>query len=229
MPGLDHRPTEDFLRGEHPGAWDEFVNVHKWQREDFAGRQVLDLGAHVGFASLLALAWDATRVISVEPDPSNFLRLRGNLAPYPRATALNCACGRPGRVALVDKDSNSKTIHADDDPAAIPSRTLRDLAGLLDPAGDAALKVDVEGAEAEALLWADAATLRRFSTIMLETHQTPHLPPHEARRAKFLLDYVGFMGFREMNSEPLCWWTPEGKCEQVGDMVATRMAREDRP
>jgi FkbM family methyltransferase len=225
----DARPTEDFLKSEHPGAWDEFVNVHRWQRSDFDGRQVLDLGGHVGFVSLLALAWGADRAVSVEPAPSNFSRLRSNLLPYPRAVPVNCACGRPGRVLLVDSDSNSKTTHADDDRGATTSRTLRELSSLLDPGGDATLKVDVEGAEAEVLLWSDVATLRRFSTIMLETHQTPHLPPHEARRAQFLLDYVGFMGFAETNREPLCWWTADGKVEQVSDMVAVRLARSGRP
>lgn len=47
------------------------------------GDTVLDLGAHIGAASLLFLERGAARVVAVEPDPANVEQLRANVAGRP--------------------------------------------------------------------------------------------------------------------------------------------------
>jgi len=75
--GLWHRPSSSDMKiiREVASAYRELPF------ED--GDVFLDLGAHIGAASKLALVRGAAKVIAVEPDPSNIAILRRNLDGYP--------------------------------------------------------------------------------------------------------------------------------------------------
>ena len=59
---------------------------------DFAPRHILDLGANVGFASVLfATRWPDAAILAVEPEPRNVGLLERNTGAYPKINALHAA------------------------------------------------------------------------------------------------------------------------------------------
>lgn len=173
------------------------------------GDTVLDIGAHVGYYSLLSsvLAGDAGTVWAFEPNPQNcaFLRRhveinrRGNV----RVTeaAVSDAAGR----ARFDFGGGSGTGHLSGD-GAIEVETVR-LDDFARERGIAptAVKIDVEGAEVQVLDGGRATLAEHRPVIFLSTHGA------EVHRASMeLLRELGY-GFRPIlgsdvasTSELLC-------------------------
>lgn len=93
------------------------------------GMTVFDLGANIGYFSVIAAALVGSkgRVHSFEPMPHNFERLRRNLQPFPWATLHNCAVGNVSRrkwlstLATKNQDGPAFTIC----PAEIPGQPRR--------------------------------------------------------------------------------------------------------
>jgi len=139
------------------------------------GDTVIDCGAHVGVLTRYALDQGASRVIAIEPDPSNILCLRRNFAKEIAA----------GTVTLVEKgvwneaaeiqfehdvhDSSRHTFHhqpdADVKMISIPVVPLDQIVAELGLERVDFIKMDIEGAEREALQGAEE-TLKRFRPEM---------------------------------------------------------------
>ena len=148
------------------------------------GDVVIDCGAHIGVMSQAALEAGASRVIAVEPDPLNRECLRRNLAPYSAA----------GRVTFVDKgvwsSETSLTLQMSEGnsgghSAAVPVHdsngheetiavtTIDRIVQTLNVPRVDFIKMDIEGAEREALKGA-MGTLRRFRPrLMLDSYHRP--------------------------------------------------------
>lgn len=82
--GLVYRPADKVILDESKGAYGK-LPIGK---DDV----VLDLGAHIGVTSRLALSMGAARVVAVEADPQNIVLLRTNVRSS-RATILYGAVG----------------------------------------------------------------------------------------------------------------------------------------
>ena len=139
------------------------------------GDVVIDCGAHVGVMTRYALDQGASKVIAVEPDPSNILCLRRNFA-YELAA---------GTVTLVEKgvwneeavirfehdvhDSSRHTFQHQPDAEveliSIPVAPLDQIVSELGLEQIDFIKMDIEGAEREALAGAQE-TLKRFRPEM---------------------------------------------------------------
>jgi len=128
------------------------------------GGTFLDVGAHVGFYSLVAArrAGPEGRVFAFEPEPDNFRLLRKNVAEngYDNITAIPAAvCDRSGRAEMfVSRQGNDR--HSlfrnpgsplEERAESVDTTTLDDFAAALGwPAIDL-IKMDIEGAEPLAL------------------------------------------------------------------------------
>lgn len=157
---------------------------HAWIAEKHAsdlvrrGDVVLDCGAHVGVFTSEALELGASRVVAIEPHPVNAECLRRNFAPEIAA----------GRVVVVQKgvwsreatlplfvgveNSGMGTVVHPHAGAKIdvPLTTIDHLVGALGLSRVDYIKMDIEGAEREALAGAQD-TLRRFRPrLMLDTY-----------------------------------------------------------
>jgi FkbM family methyltransferase len=233
---MENTPSLDDLRAIHDLAYKEFIidNMHKYERADFDGKQVLDVGGHVGFVTLLALHHGARKVVAIEANPVNHEKMRANLAPWPRATSVLCAAfdGVTRSVNILDGDGSgggvSKVVPGTD----VQAKSLAELVSYLDPMDDdMTLKMDTEGGEYDIMLCVSGEVIRRFSTVFLECHQVPHLSAHPARRCAYLRTYMEFLGYELQNEEPVCWWpngpdgAPSGQCEILDDMRAMRFKR----
>jgi FkbM family methyltransferase len=145
-----------------------------------------DVGAHVGFFSLL-LAKRCERVLAVEPAPGHATRLRANVelnrAPV---EVIEAAVGRePGTAHLVLADDGfSNRVVDGDGGVAVPQTTLDRLAE--EHGFPAFIKIDVEGAELDVLL-GGANVLSRRPRLLIEAHS-----PALAEEIEHLLTAHGY-------------------------------------
>lgn len=173
----------ELSEAEGPAATDSAILTEVWLEDVYhldeidlsQGRVVIDVGAHMGAVSILA-ALRGADVIAVEPDRTNFWRLRRhakiNQVPV---LAIHAAVGFPQR-GVVSSDpetgmgvvtSGASLFRSHDDAQEVDIRALDDLI----PEGPIALlKLDVEGGEYAAMQALSFETQERIQHIVLEFH-----------------------------------------------------------
>ena len=151
--------------------------------------RVLDLGANGGgFPLMLRLAgFDLAQVVCVEMNQPTYLRLLVNLATNlgSQATGINAAvCGTAGSEILLQPSRGSTGLsmyahRADCDTSHVSVRTTT-LAALCDqyfPDQDIDIcKIDIEGAEYDALDAAPDDVLRKIRNLIIEFHDPARTP-----------------------------------------------------
>ena len=156
---------------------------HDWLVEDNPklgvrpGDIVFDCGAHVGVFTAKALSLGAAKVVAIEPNPTNLECLRRN---FPKEIAS-------GRVVLVPEavwssegtvSLNMGSLTAHDslvrsfggDTIEIPSTTIDRLIERLGLDKVDYIKMDIEGAEREALKGASETLRRHRPRLMLDSY-----------------------------------------------------------
>jgi FkbM family methyltransferase len=148
-------------------------------------RFIVDLGANVGYASVLfATAYPSARILCVEPDPGNYAQCAKNIAPYGnRIEALLGAVwafrskltlakgvGCDGRdwstQVLQSADPTTADVEAWDMPALMElSGTHQNSRPDID-----ILKIDIEGSEAEVFAADTDRWLHLVRNICIEFH-----------------------------------------------------------
>lgn len=139
----------------------------------FARACVLDLGAHKGYFGAYALIHGAERVVSFEPEEANFRRLAATAEAVRTWTARREAvAGEGGQRTLSIRDSWSHTlVDCADDRAQVTVSAVGLADVLRDHAGERQLvKLDIEGAEYEALARAPTELLERVDALVVEAH-----------------------------------------------------------
>ena len=139
-----------------------------------APRTIVDLGANVGLTTLFyAAEYPDSRIICVEPDPSNVALLRHNVQSLgSRATVVEAAvAARSGSVSFrVGAGSWGGFVSNDEgDTKKITATTVSEIRRLHDLEQIDLLKVDIEGSERD--VFADCSEwIRAVSTIIIELH-----------------------------------------------------------
>jgi FkbM family methyltransferase len=155
----------------------DIVLDEEYALPDIAPETILDLGANIGLASAWFLAhYPAARIVAVEPDPDTFAKLERNLGADDAVTLVQVAVGRESgelelfRPAGYSVASSVSEVHADAGSSVrVRACTIDELLaehglGQLD-----LLKLDVEGAELEAL--DGCSRLDNVGTIIGEVHR----------------------------------------------------------
>lgn len=138
------------------------------------GATVLDVGAHVGYYTLLSavLAGPSGRVHAFEPNPKNadFLRRHVRINRLDSVRVEQAAVSDREGTARFDFGTGSGTGHLAD-AGALEVRTLRlDDYCAQHALAPAAVKIDVEGAEMSVLQGARETLARHRPVIFLSTH-----------------------------------------------------------
>jgi FkbM family methyltransferase len=165
------------------------------------GEIFLDIGAYVGPYSIRAAraVGPAGRVIALEPDSTNRRQLEKNLALNGItncAVAPLAAWSRPGRVGW--RPSSHPDWHRVDDsagPGEMEATTVDDLVRRMALPRVDWIKLDIEGAEVEALRGAEATLKNHRPALFIEVHET--LAP-----LKSLLAQFGYAIAREQFDQP---------------------------
>ena len=114
---------------------------------------VLDLGANIGVTScLFARLYPEARIVSVEPELSNYELLCRNIAPWPRITAVNGAVwGEKCPLCFLDPHEGHWGMRVIPSPngenGGPPSLTVAEIMEGHDLKTVDLLKIDIEGAE----------------------------------------------------------------------------------
>jgi FkbM family methyltransferase len=144
------------------------------------GDVVIDVGGHVGLFTRKALDRGAAKVVAIEPDPNSVECLRRNFAAeiaegrvvivpagawYEEGTMQLSLSAAPGRNSLVE-DMSERTID-------VPVRKLDDIVAELSLEKVSFIKMDIEGAEPQALQGAQGVLRRFHPTVMIDAYTWP--------------------------------------------------------
>jgi FkbM family methyltransferase len=192
LPGLGNvMPAETWIRlrktsfrvapgkGELGVFWEIWADRCYERAPGFSAKPgwlVVDVGANVGFFSLLQASKGAT-VLAIEPNPETAARLQASAGENGNPVRVFvCAAGRERAEGWLDITGTTTTATLIADPRAASSRReykvdVRTLDEILEPTSGNIdlLKIDVEGSEHEVLLGA-TATLQRTHRVVLEYH-----------------------------------------------------------
>lgn len=182
-------------------------------------RQIVDLGANIGFTSVyLYRRLNAAHVVAVEPDPANVAILRRNLEQNGvRATVIDAAVGPFDGHASFRRDRASNLGRLDEGGdltvrvVSMPSviRYLPDArAGTL-------LKVDIEGGE-EQLYTGDLSWLDRFDYLVGELH--PERADLERITGLIAMSGLRFRPGRGSGEPVACWVRPGSESHVAADV-----------
>jgi FkbM family methyltransferase len=172
----DGRALLCYLLAEH--SWMAATNRSEHVRP---GDVVFDCGAHIGVFTDMALRRGAAKVVAIEPDPVNLECLRrnfrseiasGRVVVYPKGVwssenvlDLFIGKGNSGMGSMV-KDQHAGKIQ-------VPVSTIDRIALELHIDRVNFIKLDIEGAEREALAGAKQTLARDFPRLMLDTYHRP--------------------------------------------------------
>ena len=171
---VSHIQTYGLVRGSlEPGVQEAF------RRSITPGAVVWDVGANLGFFSLLALRLGAARVDAFEPEPANVAALRRSLAlndaveeVVVHPVAVGASSGRASLLQVSDR-SWSHLADRGMHPLTVGSVEV-DVVALdaLSLPAPSLVKIDVEGSEA-AVLQGMAGVLRASAPVLIvELHGT---------------------------------------------------------
>lgn len=140
----------------------------------FTPKTIIDLGANVGFASVLfANRFPDAKILALEPDEANFAAASKNTANYPNITLINGAVWHTSEeINLIDSGHGEAAymVKAGEGENMIKAYTVKGIMDLMKISEIDILKIDIEGTEKEifesgADQWVPVSKL-----IIVETH-----------------------------------------------------------
>jgi FkbM family methyltransferase len=139
---------------------------------DFEPETIVDVGAHIGMASILfAKHFPKAKIIAMEPEPSNFVSLVKNTAAYPTITPVQAALWKEnGEVRLGESTVHPKGAFQVVAGGGMKVRAMNMDTLMLEMAIESIglLKVDIEGAERS--VFDDCNWLNKVRILAIELH-----------------------------------------------------------
>lgn len=137
---------------------------------------IIDGGSNVGYATIFfAKRYPNARIISVEPEGSNFRLLVQNTQPYPNVTRIKAALWNRKAFLKIENLRDEKYAFRVTETVQMNSHTIRsitmmDLLSIFRIKHVDILKLDIEGAEKELFESNYKAWLDRVDVIVIELH-----------------------------------------------------------
>ncbi|WP_165440465.1 FkbM family methyltransferase [Rubripirellula amarantea] len=208
----DVYPMDVVYRGKHTFTlkdWEDLTTAwvvllgkeYRVYRED---KTIVDLGANIGvFAVFAKHCSPEAKIVAVEPFPENLQRLDSTLAENnlsdtiaTRGIAVSGADGEVRFDASPDIPSHSRKISengaspSQTTQVTVPALSLKTFLDTEELEQVDFLKMDIEGAEYDAILNTDPETLKRIKRMGIEYHQHGHqsITDH-LKKAGFAITY----------------------------------------
>jgi FkbM family methyltransferase len=156
---------------------------------------VIDIGAHIGAFSRMALHRKASSVVCVEPSTLNMRYLEWNLQGlnYLPVNAALSLYDKQCSMKYVDDAEGTMLEFCDEGQVQVAGVSIASLVAMIDPSQRIVVKCDAEGGEY--MLLDPQNNLCRISEIFLETHDGCRINGREFKTADALqmLQHHGFM------------------------------------
>jgi FkbM family methyltransferase len=175
-----------------------------FKKELKVGQTVLDIGANIGYYTLIAakLVGPRGKVYAFEPDPDNFVLLKKNVETngYTNVVLVNQAVSDKTRTAKLFLNKTNKGDHrlydSKDGRPSISVQTVKldDFFKKLDKKIHF-IKMDIQGSEARALNGMKAL-IRRNSSLGLVTEFSPGSLKLNGQNPRKYLETLGQLGFK---------------------------------
>ncbi len=143
---------------------------------DHPPKFIIDAGANIGAASIyFAHKYPKAKIISIEPEKSNFHMLLKNTTPYKNIFCLQKALWHTNEpLTIKNRDVNKESFeigqkNQDCEQDIIQSTTVNDLIREFDLPAIDILKIDIEGAEKE-VFSNNVAWIEKVGLIFVELH-----------------------------------------------------------
>lgn len=151
--------------------FDFVCRQNEYELDDLSGKTILDIGGHIGCFAYKAVSLNAERVISFEPDETNYNMAVGNLSDYENAEVVRAAVMRSDKEVEVrldpsdDKANSGGGCSVTGFGEVVPSISLDEAIEKYSPNF---IKIDCEGGEFPALY--TCTKLDCIDTIVGEFH-----------------------------------------------------------
>lgn len=190
------------LKAQNTSIFSEIVEINSYRvsKQDFVGKNIIDIGANIGLFSLLANEYGAEKIVAVEPQPATIEILKKNTAGK-GIIIIEKAIGKFGEFAeIVMRPEFCQTdgrIYTKAAESGIETIGVDELVSLVDDGKPILLKLDCEGAEYDALYGASLTSLSKIQTICIEMHED--IFRWEGKRGLIdkLRRYLSSIGFKE--------------------------------
>lgn len=142
-------------------------DTYQWLGGHPKGVTVVDIGANCGMFSLLASL--DNKVISFEPNPKNFEKLKKNIDlnnASDRIDAFQLGVGKRGVSSITDTEGGSRITESGEFKCFLVS--LQDVIKFVGDIGF--LKMDIEGSEFEAILELPDKYFKQIQQFAIEVH-----------------------------------------------------------
>jgi FkbM family methyltransferase len=197
---LDDRDTLELATRE---IYEPFETA-LFKKELKAGQTVLDIGANIGYYTLIAakLVGPGGKVYAFEPDPDNFALLKRNVAAngYANVVLVNRAVSDKNQTARLFINKTNKGDHrlydSKDGRPSIPVQTIRldDFFEKLDKKIHF-IKMDIQGSEARALNGMKGL-IRKNRALSLVTEFSPGSLKLNGQNPRKYLETLRNLGFK---------------------------------
>jgi len=186
---------DELFKQVDPFVYDELFtwNVYQANKDEYKNANILDIGGHYGLYTYLCHTLGAKNIVAVEANPYNYLHFIKNTLDIPNVKVINAAVSNEsGKIVTIDNNSEKSTVGKGD--INVATVTLKDVVQIFPENEDIILKMDIEGAEYNALYNTSTDVLRRFSSIAIEMHEFPD----SGHKFNDLDRYIQNAGFKQV-------------------------------
>lgn len=217
----NYQSAVKLLKHKSPSIYEETFtqNGYNVLKSEIENKTVVDIGAHIGCFSILALQNGAKKVVAVEANKSTFtnglLHVCSGIANI--RTIWGAVSDTDGQTLFISNNDTASQVSLDSDKGhavtTIALTTLLLQENIIDD--ELVLKMDVEGSEFDIILTSPPEVLCKFSTIYLEVHNNTNPNPHY-HNAKIIQEKLESCGFEKTFELPLMWFGFDGSITELG-------------